>query len=59
MSNQNKQEIATAIYEQLLQMAESVSYGSIGVNFTMHNGTICKVEFTETKNCRFAGGEKL
>ena len=55
---QNRQEIATAIYEDLLAMDENVHFGTIGVNFTFHYGSIEKVEFTETKKSRFTGGEK-
>ncbi len=52
----NREEIATAVYEQLLKMVEFISFGSVGVTFTLHKGIICKTEFTETKNT-MAGGE--
>ncbi|MBO4630105.1 MAG: hypothetical protein J5687_09165 [Treponema sp.] len=55
---ENKQEIATAIYKDLLAMSENVHFGTIGVNFTFHNGSIEKVEFTETRKTRFTGGAK-
>ena len=52
LKEQNRQEIATAIYEDLLTMSENVQFGTIGVNLIFHNGVIEKVEFTETRKSR-------
>lgn len=51
----NRQEIATAIYEELLSMADSVSFGSIGVTLIMHNGIISKVELYQERKSRIGG----
>lgn len=51
----NRQEIATVIYEELLSMADSVSFGSIGVTLIMHNGIISKVEFCQERKSRIGG----
>ncbi|MCR4733561.1 MAG: hypothetical protein K5829_00955 [Treponema sp.] len=58
LKEQNRQEIATAIYEELLTMSENVQFGTIGVNLIFHNGVIEKVEFTETRKSRLIGGVK-
>lgn len=55
----NRQEIATAIYEDLLTLAKNIQFGTIGVNFTLHNGIIQRVEFTETRKSRIAAGGTL
>ncbi len=55
LKEQNRQEIATAIYEDLLTMSENVQFGTIGVNLIFHNGVIEKVEFTETRKSRLIG----
>lgn len=51
----NRQEIATVIYEELLSMADSVSFGSIGVTLIMHNGIISKVELYQERKSRIGG----
>ena len=53
----NRQEIATAIYEELLSMADRIVFGSIGVSCIIHNGLIAKVEFAETRKSRIGGNQ--
>ena len=53
----NRQEIATAIYEELLSMADRIVFGSIGVSCIIHNGLMAKVEFAETRKSRIGGNQ--
>lgn len=53
----NRLELETVVYEELSKMAEKIQYGTIGVNLTLHNSQIQKVEFTETRKSRFSGVE--
>lgn len=52
----NREEIATVIYEELLKLATDFQFGTIGVNIHFHNGIIDKVEFTETRKSRITAG---